>query len=103
MGGQYDSSLTRVQPFFEQAFARDGWLSNLLAASPHGRQVLGDLVDAPGEMLSALTRAHPKGKARLACFEHEVLPDKAFLMWCAVNPSELTWPPGQTYGEETTK
>jgi hypothetical protein len=101
--GPYDSSLTRVQPFFERAFDLDApWLAALLAAAPAGGRVLGDRVDGPGEMLSALLGAHPKGKAPRACFEFEVLPGKKFLRWCVRHPEELTWPPRETYGEETT-
>lgn len=103
-GGQYDSSLTRVQPFFQRAFERPGWLAALLGATPSGRAALGELVDDPGDMLAALvTPPHPHDKAPLPCFEHEVPPDKAFLRWCVRHPEALTWPAGQTYGEQTTR
>lgn len=104
MVGLYDSSLTRVQPFFERAFTRDvDWLSALLRTAPAGRQALGGVVDRPGKMLSVLLGPHPKGKSSRACFEYQVLPDKAFLRWCVNHPDQLTWPPGQTYGAETTR
>lgn len=103
MPGLHDSSLTRVQPFFERAFALDAnWLSPLLTATPRGRRALDDVVDAPGEMLAALLAPHPKGKAPRACFEHEVLPCRALLRWCVQHPDELTWPAGETYGKDTT-
>lgn len=102
--GLYDSSLTRVQPFFKRAFALEtNWLSALLAAAPRGRQALGDIVDAPGQVLPTLVGPHPKGKAAHACFEYEVLPARAFLRWCVQHPDKLTWPAGEQYGEETTR
>jgi len=102
MPGQYDSSLTRVQPFFERALGLDTpWLASLLAAAPAGRRALGDLVDEPGEMLPALLAPHKQEKASRACFEFEVLPDKRFLRWCVLSPDRLTWP-AVTYGDDTT-
>ncbi len=103
MAGSYNSSLTRVQPFFEHAFANNSWLTPLLAKAPNARQTLGDLIDSPGEMLPVMLGAHPQGKAPRACFEFEVLPDKAFLRWCVLHPDSLTWPAGQSYGDETTR
>ena len=103
-GGPSDSSLTRVQPFFEQAFALEGdWLPPLLAVSPGGSALLRDLGGDTGQILSAFLGPHPQGKASRACFEYEVLPDKRFLRWCVCNPDQLTWPTGQTYSEDTTR
>lgn len=103
MPGPYDSSLTRVQPFFERAFELDPpWPASLLAAAPGGRRALGDLVDEPGEILCALLGPHPQGKASRACFELEVPPDKSFLRWCVLNPHQLSWPATETYGLDTT-
>jgi hypothetical protein len=82
MPGRFDSSLTRVQPFFERAFvldSRSGWLSALLQAAPRGRAVLGDLADDPGSMLDALLAEHAQGKAPRACFEYPVPPERRFL------------------------
>jgi hypothetical protein len=105
--GPYDSSLTRVQPFFQRLFARNltgrTWLSLLLAATPRGRTVLGDLVDQPGGLLPALVGPHPQRKGPRACFEYDVAPPKSFLRWCVEHPDELRWPPGATFGELTTR
>jgi hypothetical protein len=104
MPGRFDSSLTRVQPFFERAFALElGWLSALLAAAPRGRRVLGDLVDEPGAVLDALLAKPPEGKAPRACFEFAVPPDRRFLRWCVEHPDKLTWPNGVAYSDETTR
>ncbi len=103
-GGWYDSSLTRVQPFFESAFALgNGWITDLLGAADHSRALLGDLVETPGEILPPFLGPHPKDKAARSCFEYEVPPGEAFLRWCVQHPDELTWPPNQTYSEHTTR
>ena len=104
MPGQYDSSLTRVQPFFELALADGGdWLAKLLAASPRGREALGAAVDTPGTILATMVAPHPQGKAPRACYEYEVLPGRRFLRWCVLHPDVLSWPQGKTYGPSTTK
>lgn len=75
MRGRFDSSLTRVEPFFERAFALGAtsrWLSSLRSAAPRGRSVLGDVVDEPGQLLDAPLAQHVTGEARLACFEYPV-------------------------------
>lgn len=102
--GRYNSSLTRVQPFFEQAFALDGgWLSRLLGAAPNARSVLGDVLNDPGELLSTILRPHPSGKARRACFEYEVLPERPFLRWCIEHPEELSWPRREDFSANTRR
>ncbi len=103
-GGPFDSSLTRVQPFFEQAFAlEESRLPSLLAAAPGGSALLRDLGGDTGQILWAFLGPHPQRKASRGCFEYEVLPDNRFLRWCVSNPDELSWPAGQTYGEDTTR
>jgi hypothetical protein len=111
--GPRNSSLTRVQPFFELLFDRDlaptateddpSWISQLLDAAPQGRRALGGIVDDPGQMLGVLLGPHPAAKAPRACFEFDVAPSKSFLLWCVDHPEELTWPPGGNYGEEATR
>jgi hypothetical protein len=106
MPGRFDSSLTRVQPFFERAFALDptaDCLCALLQAAPRGRAVVGDLVDEAGQILAQLLAKHPDGKASRACFEYPVPPDRRFLRWCAEHPDKLKWPTGVTYAEKTTR
>ncbi|MBJ7469833.1 MAG: hypothetical protein JHD16_00955 [Solirubrobacteraceae bacterium] len=103
MAGRFDSSLTRVQPFFEAAFQREGWLAALLSAVPRARALFGEVADRPGDMLPAFLGAHPTGKAPRACFEFGVAPDKRFLRWCACHPERLAWPPGLSYSEQTTR
>lgn len=104
MAGPLNSSLTRVHPFFELALQRSGWIGGLLLAAPAGRQVLGDVLDDPGDMDAKLLEAHPDpAKAPRRMFEFEVAPSKRFLRWLVRNPDELTWPEGQTYSSTTKK
>lgn len=105
--GQYNSSLTRVQPFFEAAIALsptgDGWLSALLCQAPHGTRALGDAATHPGALLPVLLGAHPQGKAPRGCFEYGVPPSRDLLRWYVNHPEHLAWPAGSSFGEETTR
>lgn len=104
MAGPYNSSLTRVQPFFELAPQRPDWIEPLLAAAPAGRHVFGDLIDDPGDMDTELLDAHPDpNKAPRGMFEFETAPSKRFLRWLVENPDELRWPERQTYSSTTNK
>jgi hypothetical protein len=81
MGGVEDSSLTRVQPVFAAALARDptgaSWLSQLLlAAAPRARESLGSLVDQPGVLSNRTVEPSTSKKASLNCFEQQVQPDR---------------------------
>jgi hypothetical protein len=104
-GGAYDNSLTRVQLFFGALFSRDpsgrNWLPALLAATPNGRSVLGELVDAPGSLLSSLSVRGAGG--RLACFEYPAAPPRELLEWFIEHPGELVWPPGAELSPETVR
>jgi hypothetical protein len=103
-GGLYDSSLTRVRPFFTALIARDpsgqGWLGKLLAAPPHSA-ALGSVLEQPATLVPALTA--PSQKGLLGCFEYPVHPPRSLLVWFIEHPDVLVWPEGQTYGKETTR
>lgn len=103
-GGKYDSSLTRVQPFFRTLIDRDpsgeSWLPKLLAAAPHG-DFLASVSQAPGPLLAPLTSPTPRG--RLGCFEYAVHPPRELLAWFIDHPGALVWPEGQAYSAETTR
>jgi hypothetical protein len=104
-GGLWDSSLTRVRPFFEALITRDhgaSWLGPLLKATPRGRSVFGDVLAAPGTLPPTLTAPRPKTGVR-QCFEFRVAPPRGLLVWFVANPDELVWPKGQTYSEEATR
>ena len=104
-GGLYDSSLTRVQPFFKALVARDpsgiSWLGELLAATPKGAEIFGTLLDDPGELLSPLTSL--TDKSRLGCFEYPVGPPRELLAWFVEHPGELVWPERQAFSAETLR
>jgi hypothetical protein len=89
-----DSSLTRVRPFFEALFARDpsgrSWLSALLAATPNGHEVLGELVEQPGYLSTLLAVRAMSG--RLAAFEYPVAATRELLAWYVEHPERLRWP-----------
>src|SRR3954453_11590832 len=97
-GGKYDSSLTRVRPFFGQLIARDAtgesWLPQLLQATPRGREVLGSCATQPGDLLDELCKSAPSGLMR--CFEYPIAAPRALLSWFIEHPDELTWPKGQS-------
>jgi len=104
--GPRNSALTRVQPFFEQAFVIDStgaaWLPKLLAASPRGRFVLPEVIDEPGGLLDPMLGPHPNGKVPRACFELRVAAPVGFLRWCIDNPDKLSWPRPGSFSPETT-
>jgi hypothetical protein len=83
-----------VERLFEALFARDpsggSWLPALLAAAPHGRDTLGELVDEPGWIEIPLAVRGASG--RLACFDYRVAPARKLLAWYVDHPAELTWP-----------
>ncbi len=102
---QHDSTLARVQPFFQALLTRDpsgrSWLSSLLRATPHGPAQLGDLIDSPGSI--SIPLSVPTVTGRLACFQYPASPPQELLMWYVENPERLTWPPDQAMSPETTK
>jgi hypothetical protein len=105
--GIYNSSLTRVQPFFEQLFDRDAtggsWLPRLFAAAPSAHSALGDIADEPGALIRTLLGPHPSSAAPRACFEFEVPPPRRLLQWFIDHPDRIRWPASRTFGEETTR
>jgi hypothetical protein len=107
VAGAKNSSLTRVQPLFDAAFALDPtgdrWLSALLKAMPRSSTVLGELVDEPGDLIQTLLGPHPSGKAPRACYEYDVAAPKSLLRWFVEHPQHLTWPKGSDFGRGTEK
>jgi hypothetical protein len=91
---RHDSSLTRVQPFFETLFGRDAsgrsWLPALLQAAPCGSERIGELVDAPGWLVTPLAVRAASG--RLACFEYFAMAPRELLRWFIDHPDRIRWP-----------
>jgi hypothetical protein len=84
VAGQYNSSLTRVQPVFGELLRRDGtgasWLPTLLRLATKNRDQAEVLAENPGALLSD------------RCFETGLPPPEAFLRWLLTNPDRLAWP-----------
>lgn len=104
-GGRYDSSLTRVRPFFSSVISKSPgghpWLAKLLAATPNGGSVLRDLVDHPGPLDQTLTTVQQSGL--LGAFEYPVAAQRQLLSWYVEHPEVLVWPPGASFSAETTR
>jgi hypothetical protein len=100
-----DSSRTRVEPFFESLLRRDpsgrSWLPALLAATPHGRDRLGELLENPGWLIIPL--AVPAASGRLALFEYPAIPPRELLAWFIDHPDELVWPPDAQLSTESVR
>lgn len=93
--GKYDSSLTRVQPFFDQLLDRDPagaeWLPLVLRAMPRAEVIPEGLLNDPGQILPELAQ---RNDGRRHCFEYPVPPSEPFLRWLIQHPEELSWPRG---------
>jgi hypothetical protein len=85
-----------VETFFTTLIGRDqsgrSWLPPLLAATPRGRALLGDLADEPGSLDAPLAVTGASG--RLACFDYPATPPRGLLQWYVDHPEELSWPGG---------
>lgn len=104
-GGLRDSSLTRVRPFFSSLIKQDphggSWLGTLLRSTPHGPTIFGDALRDTGVLDATLTSQTSKGW--LGCFEFGVPAPSSIVAWYIQNPTELQWPAGKSYSEETTR
>lgn len=110
--GRFNSSITRVRPFFQQLFKRDSsfWISSLINLSDSS--YAKTLSKNPGKILpSFLDKKIYKDKVLSQygineielenCFEYRLPPPEPFLRWLIENSSELTWPAKETFGEKT--
>jgi hypothetical protein len=94
--GIYNSSLTRVRPFFKGLLMRDAsgssWLPQLLA-----------LVKTDGALAGTNLRSNP-GVLQPTDLDKEarLLPPEAFLRWLIQHPEKMSWPKKNRarYGEE---
>jgi hypothetical protein len=94
--GIYNSSLTRVQPFFRILEARDpsglSWVPQLLALSSNSPQAV--------KLAAALTQAEASSRVALK-FERRLPPPTEFLRWQIQNQDQLTWPKRDSWSPET--
>lgn len=85
--GKYNSSITRVRPFFQALFKKDragkSWLPKLILAMPQQKEFLKTLSKMTGEIAEDWIQT---------CFEYKIPPSKEFLKWALNNPNALTWP-----------
>ena len=97
--GQFNSSVTRVGPIFEELFAKNGtdasWVLQLwdLAKS-------SDAANRPqsaGAFDPQLLATNPKTGIRRT-FEVPIPPPVAFLRWLILNPDRMSPPTGDTFG-----
>lgn len=99
--GEYNSSITRVRPFFQQLLQRDPsgreWLPKLLLAAEPRTPLALRLAKNPGVLSTHVRskRGH-KGCLLEECFEASTPPSKRFLTWLVEHPEHLTWP--ETHG-----
>ncbi|MDD2230041.1 MAG: hypothetical protein PHY48_11575 [Candidatus Cloacimonetes bacterium] len=113
MKGLYNSSITRVRPFFRQLYSEDRtgdtWLPKLLLAMPKNKKYSTSLAQkvckiTPYYLEVRNFRDKILGEIPLErCFEYSIPPSKSFVKWLIENPHELSWPNKgkKTYREET--
>ncbi|MCX5746598.1 MAG: hypothetical protein NT062_29325 [Proteobacteria bacterium] len=115
MRGRFNSSITRVRPFFQALFRRDptgeSWLGALLAACPNVENLPESVRGNPGKIVDALVLTR-RFKDRLQgsidlerAFERRVAPPTAFLRYLIESPASLRWPlekgTEKTFGDPT--
>lgn len=100
--GMYNSSLTRVRPFFQRLFELDStgrqWLPPLLKALPLNK-ALSEKLSNSNAMITkdSLQKREYNDKIMQlidleSCFEYRIPPTMCFLSWALNNPDMLTWP-----------
>ncbi len=111
--GMYNSSITRVRPFFQALFKEDPngvtWLPNLLKAMPLNKELAENLTKITTKICDEIleTREYKDkilGEIELEeCFEVRVPPSEGFLKWALEHSDALSWPDNgkRKYGDET--
>lgn len=120
--GCYNSSITRVRPFFHALFLRDpsgkSWLPALLHLARCNQEYATSLAADTGTLVKDTVEKRPYADRILAhygikeialekCFERSVPPPAGFLKWLIEHPCKMTWPmDGQKkrlYGDKTQR
>lgn len=111
--GRYNSSITRVRPFFKALINIDktgeSWIPKLLRAMPLNKaksdlMIQGDLTILEDCLKKRKYKDDIIGEIELEeCFEVKVPPSRDFLEWALKNTQELSWPDKgeKKYGEDT--
>lgn len=102
-GGVFDSSITRVRPFFQQLLQRDDeWLAALLSAAPNKPAHLAAALKQPGPIDAECRRLRVHTQAVLGrkrsfplavCFESRQPAPKPFLEYLIRHSDEVPWHP----------
>ena len=99
--GLRNSSLTRVQPFFDCLFKERGngpaWLSTLLGMATKNKGLADALSVKDCNIIIRTSNKKSSDTKREqqawdSCFEYSIAPSVAFLKWLINNPNELRWP-----------
>lgn len=116
--GLHDSSLTRVQPVFQQLIQQDqsglSWLPTLMDLVSVNSYQATRIRNNSASLLPELAEKRRIGGNILNyygvetielenCFEKSIPPSKRFLRWCIEHPEQLTWPRGgkERYSQRT--
>jgi hypothetical protein len=101
--GRYNSSITRVQPVFQELLAADqsgqSWLPRLLSLATVNHAYAGRLARDHGGLAAAcsLRRSYADRELRETiplegCFEASLPPPEGFLRWLIEHPDRMVWP-----------
>ena len=100
--GRYNSSATRILPFFKSLVDRDPegetWLPSLLTLFKPTDAVPGELLEDPGRIQHIVFATDTR-------LEHSIAPPRAFLEWLIKNPERMIWPKGKAgiFSPKTTR
>ena len=110
--GQFNSSITRVRPVFQELIHRKtaSWLSDLLTLFP--KQSIIPTNNKPVSISPSslhckcykdkILEQYTNKPIQLEnCFEFSLPPSRSFLKWLIENPDKLRWPKGKKYGKQT--
>jgi len=96
--GLWNSSITRVRPFFQNLLNRDAsglsWLTKLVQLAPKNKDLTSKMAMMNCRILDQLMEGSKNGRPK--CFEYSVSPSKVFLRWLIEHPERLRVP--ENYG-----
>lgn len=98
--GKYNSSATRVRPFFENLRSSDpsgnSWLQKLLTVTKNEGADGPEILRIPGPIVSIVFETEAQS-------ELGVGPSEAFLRWLLQNPDQMVWPRGRTFSPKAER
>lgn len=93
--GMYNSSITRVRPFFRALFEIDNtgisWLPELMRAMPLNNELTEKLSNLSNRISDECLQEREYND-EIMCFEYSIPPSRGFLEWALNNFHLLTWP-----------